>query len=123
MSTYREYVPWKPGDQARDALRRASRIVSDFQAQGYTLTLRQLPNPTKLTDSRARGYIHAHGRECWELDALSPAVLDELIERHILSEVDSARYDAAREVMETERETLNEAAARWAEVVEHLEGA
>ncbi len=30
------------------------------------------PNPAKLTDSRANGYIDEHGHDSWELDALRP---------------------------------------------------
>ena len=37
------------------------------------------PNPTKLTDSRAPLYIREYGMESWELDALEPAVLDQLV--------------------------------------------
>ena len=38
------------------------------------------PNPAKITDSRADKYIKTHGKESWELDALSPKVLAALIE-------------------------------------------
>ncbi len=41
------------------------------------------PNPTKFTDSRAEEYIREHGYESWELDALEPAVINDLIEKHI----------------------------------------
>ncbi len=37
------------------------------------------PNPTKLSDSRAKEYIKRYGRESWELDALEPKVLEKLI--------------------------------------------
>ena len=39
------------------------------------------PNPTKLSDSRASGYIERFGHESWELDAMEPAFLTELIRR------------------------------------------
>jgi len=42
------------------------------------------PNPAKLTDSRADGYIQIHGYESWELDALDPDVLSDLIEDAVL---------------------------------------
>jgi len=41
------------------------------------------PNPAKLTDSRANAYIAEHGRDSWELDALEPKVIVELIEKQI----------------------------------------
>lgn len=37
------------------------------------------PNPAKLTDSRAKGYVARFGYESWELDALEPKVLNGLI--------------------------------------------
>lgn len=37
------------------------------------------PNPTKLSDSRSRGYVEKFGMESWELDALEPKFLTELI--------------------------------------------
>lgn len=37
-----EYEAWSPGADALDVIRQANRIVSDYQAQGYDLTLRQL---------------------------------------------------------------------------------
>ncbi len=42
------------------------------------------PNPAKLTDSRADGYIQLHGYNSWELDALDPDVLSDLIENAVL---------------------------------------
>lgn len=42
------------------------------------------PNPAKLTDSRANGYIQLHGYSSWELDALDPDVLSDLVEDAVL---------------------------------------
>lgn len=42
------------------------------------------PNPTKLTDSRAGGYIRRFGNESWELDALEPSVMTELVNNAVL---------------------------------------
>ncbi|WP_070964927.1 hypothetical protein [Vibrio sonorensis] len=41
------------------------------------------PNPTKLTDSRSKRYVEQFGAYSWELDALEPAVLSELIEDNV----------------------------------------
>ena len=43
------------------------------------------PNPAKLSDSRATGYITRFGYESWELDALNPNVIAGLIRRAVLS--------------------------------------
>ena len=42
------------------------------------------PNPAKLTDSRCQGYISEYGSSSWELDALEPSVIGNLIEDTVL---------------------------------------
>jgi hypothetical protein len=37
------------------------------------------PNPAKMTDSRAAEYVRRFGNESWELDALEPTVLADLV--------------------------------------------
>jgi hypothetical protein len=80
------------------------------------------PNPAKLTDSRANGYIEVHGYESWELDALDPNVLDSLVEDHILGERDDLWAELAGEESR-HRDLLGAASARWDDVVELLDGA
>lgn len=79
------------------------------------------PNPAKLTDSRAGGYIDQFGRESWELDALEPAVLRDLIQDTIREYMDEAKYEAMRLKQEQERWTLKTAATAWDNVVGFLE--
>lgn len=78
------------------------------------------PNPTKLTDSRATGYIDIHGYESWELDALEPTVIDALIEQAIDSVRDADIWMEDTEREDLEREALTLAASRWDEVQEYL---
>lgn len=58
------------------------------------------PNPTKLTDSRAKEYISNFGHECWELDALQPKTLESLIQSHI----DDIRDDDMWAIKEEQRD-------------------
>jgi len=51
------------------------------------------PNPAKITDSRARRYIARFGRESWELDALEPTVLRQLIIDNIRPLIDFEKWD------------------------------
>lgn len=51
------------------------------------------PNPTKLTDSRATAYIREHGYECWEVDALEPKVLRQIISEALDAIVDRKKMD------------------------------
>lgn len=74
------------------------------------------PNPAKLTDSRATGYIERFGRSSWELDALEPTVLVQLIEDAVFSYRDVDVWDKSTKKEEGERVVLNAASERWSEV-------
>jgi len=47
-----------------------------------------LPNPTKQADSRSGPYVAQYGDQCWELDALDPTVLKNLVTQAIEAEID-----------------------------------
>lgn len=78
------------------------------------------PNPAKLTDARASGYITRYGRESWELDALDPATLDALISATIEEYRDAWQWDRDTAAMEMDRELLMAAASRWEEIAHYL---
>lgn len=56
------------------------------------------PNPAKITDSRFEGYVVEYGKECWELDALEPRVMCDLIEDEVLDVRDEDLWEEACEV-------------------------
>lgn len=93
--------------------------MSSLEMRRVALNMNQVrqydppPNPAKLTDSRAVGYIAEHGNESWELDALSPPVLDSLIRDNVMSE---RSEDTWAEEVEREREHRRKLAVvseRW----------
>jgi hypothetical protein len=49
----------------------------------------------KDSDSRSANYIYDHGDECWELDALDPTLIENLIHEAIDERVDHDAWDAA----------------------------
>lgn len=51
------------------------------------------PNPAKLSDCRAKGYIAEHGASSWELDALNPQVISDLIEAELLDILESDKFE------------------------------
>jgi hypothetical protein len=79
------------------------------------------PNPAKITDSRAEAYISEFGEESWELDALNPEVLEELIESSIGRLLNRKLFDKVVERQESERKVLTKASTRWSEVETFLE--
>ncbi len=64
------------------------------------------PNPTKLTDSRARSYIEEYGDESWELDALEPGMLDSLIKFHIQEWLDLDAWKNSLRRQEANRDQI-----------------
>jgi len=92
-------------DMVRDLYDRMNDMLYVHGAQmdilPIALTLDQIqqynppPNPVKMTDSRYRGYVRELGiKECWELDALEPQVMDDLITNAIYQQMDKALFDA-----------------------------
>lgn len=73
--------------------------------------LRPPENPAKLTDSRAAGYIKRFGRSSWELDALEPRLLAEIVRGAVLNLRDDDRWAAAVEREEEMKLTLRNHAA------------
>lgn len=78
------------------------------------------PNPTKITDSRARAYIEEYGHESWELDALEPSVMTELIQGEIDAVRDLQKWDEAVEEEEAHRDRLKSISENWEEVMRFL---
>lgn len=80
------------------------------------------PNPAKITDSRAGAYIDRFGQSSWELDALEPQTLIDLIQDAIDDHKDPEAWDEAVEAEEGQRSVLTLAARRWADVATMLNG-
>lgn len=74
------------------------------------------PNPAKLSDARAAGYVAEHGYDSWELDALEPTVLSQLITDNVGDLIDWDRWEASSDEEEQERALLRTAARRWDDV-------
>jgi len=81
------------------------------------------PNPAKITDSRAAAYIDEHGNQSWELDALDPETLVDLICGHVEGIVDHDRWQALADEEAEHRALLSAASGRWRELALQLGGA
>lgn len=68
------------------------------------------PNPAKLTDSRVADYLRLYGNKSWELDALDPRVIEQLIESAIRRLIDPVLWDESLARAKVERERLKNAA-------------
>lgn len=90
--------------------------VSDFvEVRRIALNMNQVkqynppPQPNKITDGRQAKYLEKYGPYSWELDALPPGVIGELIHEHVKPLIDVPRWNARIEKEEKERNRLRDA--------------
>ena len=95
--------------------------VEDLVVRHVAITREQIdeyqppPNPAKVTDPRARDYIALHGDSSWEVDALNPETLHELLIKEIESLIDHDKYEMILEKEEEDKEKLREFAEGYRE--------
>lgn len=106
-------------DMVRDiAARMAMFGVSELEVTKVALTKAQIrrynppPNPAKITDPRAKKYIEEHGKHSWEVDALPPEVLNQLLETEMAGYVDGEKWEAVRKREEELKATLKKVASK-----------
>lgn len=56
-------------------------------------TYKPPPNPAKMTDSRVESYISKYGNDSWELDALEPRAIEQLITDAVNKLMDKRLFD------------------------------
>lgn len=89
-----------------------SSLVGWLRVYPICLTMQQIkkyklpPNPTKITDSRAKGYIKQFGKTCWEVDALDPDVLTSTLEDNIERLIDMQLFNQQLEREDTDKNQL-----------------
>ncbi len=71
------------------------------------------PNPTKFTDSRASSYIDRFGHSSWELDALEPRVIEELISHKVRQFIDWDVWEEVGKEQEEKRDMLRTLSDNW----------
>lgn len=95
-------------DMTRDITERLELFGAYVEVNRIALTMDQVnkynppPNPAKITDTRSSKYIREFGNESWELDALEPQMLAELITNEVTALRDDEIYEriCAREAKE-----------------------
>jgi hypothetical protein len=80
------------------------------------------PNAAKETDSRYASYAREFGSECWELDALDPAVIADLVRAEIYGLIDLAAWESALAEEQRNRDLLATVSGNWAKVENFLRG-
>ena len=114
-------------DMSRDIQDRLKLFGSAVTLRRIALNMNQIeqynpsPNPAKLTDSRCKAYIEQYGEESWELDALEPSVITNLIVDNVNEHTDQSKRNVLIAKQETHRRELMLAADNWSDVAEWLE--
>lgn len=88
---------------------------SDF-LDGVCLVLEELsmnkynlpPNPAKVSDPRAKWYISEYGNTSWEVDAMKPQIMRQIVEKEILKHIDMEKYNNWIYREEKEKKALRE---------------
>ncbi len=71
------------------------------------------PNPAKTTDARFNGYLKMYGSKSWELDALEPSYLNNLVERQIEGYIDEDKWQKQEDRIAEVRKKLSSTALQW----------
>lgn len=114
-------------DMTRDIQERLEMFGADVFVKRVALTMNQIqtynppPNPAKITDSRASKYIDQFGDESWELDALEPKVITDLIKKQVTMYRNDAIYRAVCDKESREKEELKMLEHNYDKAVAYLE--
>jgi hypothetical protein len=114
-------------DMTRDITDRISMFMGkDIEIRRLALNYDQVekynppPNPAKVTDSRFSGYQALHGDDSWELDALEPRVLVDLIEKEVIGLIDMKKWNVmkAREI--EQKDSLEDISEHFEDIITFL---
>ena len=95
------------------------KVGSQIEVKSIALTMEQIrqydppENPAKLSDPRAGWYLDRFGRSSWEVDALEPKVLNELISSNIENTIDMDIYNSILEKEIEDKEKLEDFADKF----------
>lgn len=111
-------------DMTRDNNDRLNLFLSKAESEG-AVTVRRLalnmdqierysppPNPAKTTDARFAGYLARFGEHSWELDALEPTVIRDLIRQNVLTVRDDDLWEERQAELADDIAKLKKLAAK-----------
>lgn len=101
------------GERTKERAYRKRHI--DISVEKLALTEEQVdtysppPNPAKVTDPRATKYIEKFGDSSWEVDALPPTVLRDIIEERLAELIDEDKVNAVKDREDADKSKLRKA--------------
>jgi hypothetical protein len=114
-------------DMTRDIIDRLRTFGCDLEVNRIALNMDQVeehnppPNPAKMTDSRFQDYAEQFGDSCWELDALEPQLLTQLVRDTVLAIRDDDLWDERVALQEEHRATLEKISDNFQDVREYID--
>ena len=115
-------------DMTRDIQERLEMFGADVYVKRVALTMEQIefytppPNPAKITDSRCEKYIAEFGNESWELDALEPKVITDLIRDEVTAYRDDDLYREVSRKENREKTELQMLCDNYTDAIRFLNG-
>lgn len=113
-------------DMTRDIVDRLAMFKAKAEVVRLALNFSQVkkysppPNPAKATDSRFEGYSAQFGDESWELDALEPKALVQLVEAAVAGFRDTTKWKRQEAREAGDRFLLKKAANAWDDIASWL---
>jgi hypothetical protein len=78
-----------------------------------TIDLPSFPAADKKKDTRYKWFVRNYGERCWELDAMDPNDLRDLVEDAIKEEIEPVAWERCLSVERAERESLRHVLDSW----------
>jgi hypothetical protein len=113
-------------DMTRDIEDRLLTFGADVEVRRIALNRDQIdlynppPNPAKVSDTRYEAYCLEHGDKSWELDALKPGVIVDLIRDEVEGILDIDMFNDRVEEEEKQVNYLKKVAKNWDKVVKAI---
>lgn len=114
-------------DMSRDIFDRLELFMGGTGFHRIALNMDQVdqykppPNPAKLTDSRCQSYIKNYGNKSWELDALNPQTLTDLIRDAVEPMRDESIWDEDVIRKASTKKRLTDLSYNWEAVKEWMD--
>ncbi len=125
----RDWMQKHPGElnnRKRTILGEDCAVIHDrLEVRRIALTMKQVkaynppPNPAKITDSRAAGYIEQYGDKSWELDAIDPRAMADLVTKHVVGVRDEKSWKASVDEENRGRRILSHVVKNWEKITKN----
>ena len=128
LNLFMEDTRYPSDEEVADGERGVDEVWPQVKVHRIALNMDQVreydppPNPAKITDSRAVSYIDRFGQSSWELDALNPTILNDLITDAVTELRDERRWNNAVKEERQTIEALTKASKNWHTVERFVQG-